>query len=185
MLLFEVWSDRQLPISSGSGVVTINSTLSFELQPQEADDGVGGDEEGVHLLFSTRPLEGDSSGGCGVSHAAVPPIHSVAHTRRVRPTLTTTPTVHFTHLQSVAQRQKQFKPVDSHKVDLSPWQQELRLMGHVVSSATRVTCSDVSLLCLQSKRDILSETKYIELVLVADHQEVSECITATGLLPIN
>lgn len=27
--------------------------------------------------------------------------------------------------------------------------------------------------CLQRKRDILSETKYIELVLVADHQEVS------------
>lgn len=30
----------------------------------------------------------------------------------------------------------------------------------------------------QSKRDILSETKYIELVLVADHQEVSENTTA-------
>lgn len=30
----------------------------------------------------------------------------------------------------------------------------------------------------QSKRDILSETKYIELVLVADHQEVSESTTA-------
>lgn len=26
--------------------------------------------------------------------------------------------------------------------------------------------------CAQIKRDILSETKYIELVLVADHQEV-------------
>lgn len=31
---------------------------------------------------------------------------------------------------------------------------------------------------LQTKRDILSETKYIELVLVADHQEVSERTTA-------
>lgn len=31
----------------------------------------------------------------------------------------------------------------------------------------------------QSKRDILSETKYIELVLVADHQEVSERTIAT------
>lgn len=30
----------------------------------------------------------------------------------------------------------------------------------------------------QRKRDILSETKYIELVLVADHQEVSERTTA-------
>lgn len=86
MLLFKVWSDRQLPASSGSGVVTINSTLSFELQPQEADDGVGGDEEGFHLLFSTRPLEGESSGACGVSHTAVPPIHSATHTHRVRPT---------------------------------------------------------------------------------------------------
>lgn len=34
----------------------------------------------------------------------------------------------------------------------------------------------------QSKRDILSETKYIELVLVADHQEVSERTTAHHLL---
>ncbi|XP_076592836.1 disintegrin and metalloproteinase domain-containing protein 15 isoform X2 [Chaetodon auriga] len=109
------------------GIIAINSTLSFELQPQEADhhhpqhqgeeehggggsggDGSGGsgggegDEEGLHLLFSTSPLEG--AGGCGVSHAAVPPIHSFTHTHRRR-------------------------------------------------------------------RDILSETKYIELVLVADHQE--------------
>ncbi|XP_051255261.1 disintegrin and metalloproteinase domain-containing protein 15 isoform X3 [Dicentrarchus labrax] len=113
------------------GVIAINSTLSFELQPQEDDRHPGGEEEGgagggsggdgsggsggggggrgdeeggVHLLFSTSPLEGDSAGGCGVSHTAVPPIHSTAHTHR-------------------------------------------------------------------KKRDILSETKYIELVLVADHQE--------------
>lgn len=32
------------------------------------------------------------------------------------------------------------------------------------------------LVCLQTKRDILSETKYIELVLVVDHQEVSVCV---------
>ncbi|XP_028435607.1 disintegrin and metalloproteinase domain-containing protein 12 [Perca flavescens] len=106
------------------GIIAINSTLSFELQPQEDEHhrdggggerggdgsgggggGGGGDEErGVHLLFSTSPLEGDSIGGCGVSHTAVPPIHSSTHTHR-------------------------------------------------------------------KKRDILSETKYIELVLVADHQE--------------
>ncbi|XP_041650102.1 disintegrin and metalloproteinase domain-containing protein 15 isoform X3 [Cheilinus undulatus] len=104
------------------GVIAINSTLTFELKPQDDDDhlehhrerggdgsggsggGGGGDEDGVHLLFSTSPLEGDSAGGCGVSHTAVPPIHSSTHTHR-------------------------------------------------------------------SKRDILSETKYIELVLVADHQE--------------
>ncbi|XP_035020013.1 disintegrin and metalloproteinase domain-containing protein 15 isoform X4 [Hippoglossus stenolepis] len=111
------------------GVIAINSTLSFELQPQEDDhhhphqqgeeEGGGGEsggdgsegsgggeggEEGVHLLFSTSPLEGDVAGGCVVSHTALPPIHSFTHTHR-------------------------------------------------------------------KKRDILSETKYIELVLVADHQE--------------
>ncbi|XP_078100607.1 disintegrin and metalloproteinase domain-containing protein 12 isoform X3 [Sander vitreus] len=114
------------------GIIAINSTLSFELQPQEHDHrhrhrlqqrdggggesggdgsrgsgggGGGGDEErGVHLLFSTSPLEGDSIGSCGMSHTAVPPILSSTHTHR-------------------------------------------------------------------RKRDILSETKYIELVLVADHQE--------------
>lgn len=110
------------------GIIAINSTLSFELKPQDDDhhhhhrgeegvrggesggDGSGGsgggaeDEDGVHLLFSTSPLEGDSAGGCGVSHTAVPPIYRSTHTHR-------------------------------------------------------------------RKRDILSETKYIELVLVADHQE--------------
>ncbi|XP_071324860.1 disintegrin and metalloproteinase domain-containing protein 15 isoform X3 [Trachinotus anak] len=116
------------------GVIAINSTLSFELQPQDdghhhqtlhqgeeeggggesggdgsggsggGGGGGGGDEEGVHLLYSTSPLEGGGAGGCGVSHTAVPPIHSSTHTHR-------------------------------------------------------------------RKRDILSETKYIELVLVVDHQE--------------
>ncbi|XP_070690833.1 disintegrin and metalloproteinase domain-containing protein 15 [Pempheris klunzingeri] len=106
------------------GIIAINSTLSFELQPQEDDHdrhpggedrggggsggsggGGGGDEEGgLHLLFSTSSLDGDGPAGCGVSHTAVPPIHSSTHTHRRR-------------------------------------------------------------------RDILSETKYIELVLVADHQE--------------
>ncbi|CAN9514460.1 unnamed protein product [Ophioblennius macclurei] len=114
------------------GVVAINSTLSFELQPQdqqllplqeeggegeEAGGGGGasgggggsggggeggGDKEEVHLLFSTGPLEGDGAGGCGVSHSPAPPVQRVAH---------------------------------------------------------------------RTKRDILSETKYIELVLVVDHQE--------------
>ncbi|CAJ1061249.1 LOW QUALITY PROTEIN: disintegrin and metalloproteinase domain-containing protein 15 [Xyrichtys novacula] len=104
--------------------------MSFELKPQDhsphhqgeeqglgwggGGDGSGGsgggggggpdEDDEVHLLFSTSPLEGDSPGGCGVSHTPVPPIHSSTHTHR--------------------------------------W-----------------------------KRDILSETKYIELVLVADHQE--------------
>ncbi|XP_031697106.1 disintegrin and metalloproteinase domain-containing protein 15-like, partial [Anarrhichthys ocellatus] len=112
------------------GLIAFNSTLSFELQPQEDlhphQQGRGGEEEGdgsggsrggggggagvagggVHLLFSTSPLEGHGAGGCGVSQAAVPPLHSSTHTHRRR-------------------------------------------------------------------RDILSETKYIELVLVVDHQEVS------------
>uniref|UniRef100_A0A3Q4H465 ADAM metallopeptidase domain 15 n=1 Tax=Neolamprologus brichardi TaxID=32507 RepID=A0A3Q4H465_NEOBR len=34
--------------------------------------------------FSTSPLEDDAAGGCGVSHTAVPPIHSSTHTHRVR-----------------------------------------------------------------------------------------------------
>nr|XP_046158393.1 disintegrin and metalloproteinase domain-containing protein 15-like isoform X4 [Oncorhynchus gorbuscha] len=95
------------------GVVAINSTLSFELQPEEDhEEGAeesGGEEEkeeeGMHLLYSTRPLERGSVGGCGVSHTPVPPIH--------------------------------IPPQVPHR----------------------------------SKRDILSETKYIELVLVADHEE--------------
>ncbi|KAM9405602.1 disintegrin and metalloproteinase domain-containing protein 15-like isoform 1-T1 [Salvelinus alpinus] len=94
------------------GVVAINSTLSFELQPEEehedeegAEESGGEEEEGMHLLYSTRPLERGSVGGCGVSHTPVPPIH--------------------------------IPPQVPHR----------------------------------SKRDILSETKYIELVLVADHKE--------------
>ncbi|XP_042279019.1 disintegrin and metalloproteinase domain-containing protein 15 isoform X2 [Thunnus maccoyii] len=112
------------------GIIAINSTLSFELQPQEDEhlplhqqeeeeeeggggesggegsggSGGGGGGGGVHLLYSTSPLESSGGGGCGVSHTAIPPIHSSTHTHR-------------------------------------------------------------------RKRDILSETKYIELVLVADHKE--------------
>lgn len=55
--------------------------------------GGGDEEEGLHLLFSTSPLEGDGAGGCGVSHTAVPPIHSSTHTHRVSP-----PTLnHYSH----------------------------------------------------------------------------------------
>lgn len=36
--------------------------------------------------------------------------------------------------------------------------------------------SDLCWFCLQRRRDILTETKYIELVLVADHQEVRESV---------
>ncbi|CAB1334233.1 unnamed protein product [Coregonus sp. 'balchen'] len=108
------------------GVVAINSTLSFELQPDEdhkdeegAEESGGEEEEGMHLLYSTRPLERASVGGCGVSHTPVPPIH--------------------------------VPPQVPHR----------------------------------SKRDILSETKYIELVLVADHKEfyrpLSVRVALTGL----
>lgn len=61
--------------------MAINSTLSFELQPEEDhedEEGAeesGGEEEGMHLLYSTRPLERGSVGGCGVSHTPVAPIH--------------------------------------------------------------------------------------------------------------
>uniref|UniRef100_H3CL06 ADAM metallopeptidase domain 15 n=1 Tax=Tetraodon nigroviridis TaxID=99883 RepID=H3CL06_TETNG len=82
------------------GVVTVNSTLTIELQP--AGGGAAGAD--LHLVFSTSPSEDSGTRSCGLSRAAVPPIHSSSHTRR-------------------------------------------------------------------SKRDILTETKYIELVLVADHQE--------------
>ncbi|XP_047217575.1 disintegrin and metalloproteinase domain-containing protein 15 isoform X3 [Girardinichthys multiradiatus] len=94
------------------GVLVLNSSLSFELQPedkehlqhQEEDRAGGGEEEDVHLLFSTSPLEGTAAAGCGVSHTSTPPFLNWTHSRR-------------------------------------------------------------------TKRDILSETKYVELVLVADHQE--------------
>ncbi|XP_068426841.1 disintegrin and metalloproteinase domain-containing protein 12 isoform X3 [Clinocottus analis] len=99
------------------GLIAFNATLSFELQPQEEEEGEGGSgsgggggggggEEGVHLLFSTSPLEGDSAAGCGVSQAATP-FHGSNHTDHAH----------------------------------------------------------------RRRRDILSETKYIELVLVVDHQE--------------
>ncbi|XP_075996477.1 disintegrin and metalloproteinase domain-containing protein 12, partial [Genypterus blacodes] len=90
------------------GVIVINSTMTFELQPQGGEEGGDEDEDenedGVHLLFSISHLHGDRGGECGVSHTSVPPLHSSTHT-------------------------------------------------------------------LRRKRDFLSETKYIELVLVVDHQE--------------
>lgn len=124
--------------------------MSFELLPQEEhlhqgeDEGGGGGSsggvaEGLHLLFPSSPLEGDGARSCGVSHAAVPPIHSSTHTHRVRGKL--------------------------------PWC--LSLPDSQSQSFAHVSVS----VCVQSKRDILSETKYIELVLVADHQEVNERIT--------
>ncbi|XP_034021290.1 disintegrin and metalloproteinase domain-containing protein 15 isoform X2 [Thalassophryne amazonica] len=92
------------------GVIIINSTVSFEIQPQVHDHHQGEQEsqategggDGVHLFYSTSPLDG--ARGCGVSHTPVPLIHRSTYAHR-------------------------------------------------------------------RKRDILSETKYIELVLVADHQE--------------
>uniref|UniRef100_A0A1A8H672 A disintegrin and metalloproteinase domain 15 n=1 Tax=Nothobranchius korthausae TaxID=1143690 RepID=A0A1A8H672_9TELE len=104
------------------GVIVLNSSLSFELQPQlqeeeedhrrsspqQEEDSLGGGSGGggdeVHLLFPTVPLEDGAAGGCGVSHSVPPLTYNHTHTQR-------------------------------------------------------------------KKRDILSETKFIELVLVADHQE--------------
>ncbi|XP_066538571.1 disintegrin and metalloproteinase domain-containing protein 15 isoform X2 [Hoplias malabaricus] len=90
------------------GVIFINASLSFELHPDEDDNGAEGsggatEEKGMHLLYSTHHLS-SVSGGCGLSHTFIPPIQII-------------PRIH------------------------------------------------------RSKRDILSETKYIELVLVADHKE--------------
>ncbi|XP_035991466.1 disintegrin and metalloproteinase domain-containing protein 15 isoform X3 [Fundulus heteroclitus] len=85
------------------GIILLNSSLSFELQPQ--DEQRLHHTDAVHLLFSTRPLGGAATAGCGVSHtSAPPPVSNRTHSGR-------------------------------------------------------------------AKRDILSETKYVELVLVADHQE--------------
>ncbi|XP_063054649.1 disintegrin and metalloproteinase domain-containing protein 12 isoform X3 [Engraulis encrasicolus] len=103
------------------GVILINSTLSYELQPEEEEEededwaGSGdhhrsgggapekNQEQGMHLLYSTHQRAA-SAGGCGVSHTPVPPLYAPP-------------------------------PVHRHK------------------------------------RDILTETKYIELVLVADNKE--------------
>ncbi|XP_064201530.1 disintegrin and metalloproteinase domain-containing protein 15-like isoform X2 [Anguilla rostrata] len=95
------------------GVVAINSTLSFELEPEEeegegqeedAEERSGGEkEEGVHVVYSARQLP-SLPGICGVPHQPVPTL-------------------------------------------------------------------DVPLQPHRSKRDVLGETKYIELVLVVDHSE--------------
>ncbi|XP_062848487.1 disintegrin and metalloproteinase domain-containing protein 12 isoform X2 [Trichomycterus rosablanca] len=89
------------------GVIVLNSSLSFELQPDEEDEGPekngGSGEQGMHKFYPTHHLSSES-GGCGVSHTPVPPIQVA-------------PQIH------------------------------------------------------RAKRDILTETKYIELVLVADHKE--------------
>ncbi|XP_077431185.1 disintegrin and metalloproteinase domain-containing protein 12 isoform X2 [Vanacampus margaritifer] len=92
------------------GVVAVNASLSFELQPRELRP-IGGIEEeagggGDHLIFSAAHPPDPAAGGCGSRRGP-------AHTRD-------------------------------------------RNVAHVQH---------------RSKRDVLSETKYIELVLVADHQE--------------
>ncbi|XP_015260420.1 PREDICTED: disintegrin and metalloproteinase domain-containing protein 15-like, partial [Cyprinodon variegatus] len=85
------------------GVLVLNSSLSFELQPQDQNQR-DGEEEDLHLLFAAGPLEGAAAAGCGVSHTSDSPVSNWTHFRR-------------------------------------------------------------------TKRDILAETKYVELVLVVDHQE--------------
>ncbi|XP_053350155.1 disintegrin and metalloproteinase domain-containing protein 12 isoform X1 [Clarias gariepinus] len=89
------------------GVIVINASLSFELQPEEGDEGVkrsgSSEEEELHVLYPTHHLS-SKSGGCGVPHTFIPPIQIIPHMHRI-------------------------------------------------------------------KRDILLETKYIELVLVVDHKE--------------
>lgn len=87
-----------LPFSA-RGIIVINSTLSFELQPldllkgEELEEGSasgsgGGErgekEEGLHLVFSTSPLESKVAGDCGVSHTSVPALHHATHTHAHR-----------------------------------------------------------------------------------------------------
>lgn len=57
------------------GVVVLNNTLSFELQPAEEDEEKEEDEalEKMHELYSSPRLNPES-GGCGVSNTPVPPI---------------------------------------------------------------------------------------------------------------
>ncbi|XP_061649906.1 disintegrin and metalloproteinase domain-containing protein 15 isoform X4 [Phyllopteryx taeniolatus] len=96
------------------GVIAVNASLSFEVQPQELrHNGEGGEASagggeyvGHHLIFSSGPVADEAVRGCGVTHER-------GDTRR--------------HAGAHAQH--------------------------------------------RNKRDLLSETKYIELVLVADHQE--------------
>ncbi|KAJ8273597.1 hypothetical protein GJAV_G00103420 [Gymnothorax javanicus] len=95
------------------GVIVINSTLSFELEPEEEGgrareedakmQSEGTKEEGWHLLYPPRQLWSED-GNCGVSHQPRPVLDA---------------------------------PLKMHR----------------------------------HKRDILNETKYIELVLVVDHSE--------------
>ncbi|XP_060777840.1 disintegrin and metalloproteinase domain-containing protein 12 isoform X2 [Neoarius graeffei] len=90
------------------GVIVINANLSFELQPEEYDEGVrrrgrSEEEKELHTLYPTHQLSSET-GGCGVSHTFIPPIQIIPQIYR-------------------------------------------------------------------TKRDILLETKYIELVLVVDHKE--------------
>ncbi|XP_037836230.1 disintegrin and metalloproteinase domain-containing protein 15 [Kryptolebias marmoratus] len=76
------------------GVVVLNSSLSFELQPpdrrhhhqEEGNSSGGGGDEEEHLLFPSSPLEGAASEGCGVSPTSDPPAYNSSHTHRVRPT---------------------------------------------------------------------------------------------------
>lgn len=90
------------------GVVSLNSTLTLELTPQEQEvknqeTGSGAEEDDeLHLLFSSQPAEGDRRTDCGVTHRDTPTNKTHPHRRR---------------------------------------------------------------------RGVLAETKYIELVLVVDHQE--------------
>ncbi|KAK3551142.1 hypothetical protein QTP70_013907, partial [Hemibagrus guttatus] len=90
------------------GVIVINASWSFELQPEKCDEGIrrsgcSGEEKDLHTLYPTQQ-QSSESGGCGVSHTFIPPIQIIPQTHR-------------------------------------------------------------------TKRDILLETKYIELVLVVDHKE--------------
>lgn len=70
------------------GVIVINASLSFELQPEERDEGVrrrgrSEEEKDLHTLYPTHQLSSESE-GCGVSHTFIPPIQINPQIYRVR-----------------------------------------------------------------------------------------------------
>lgn len=82
-------------------MIVINASLSFELQPEEGDEGVkrsesSEEEKELHVLYPTHHLS-SKSGGCGVPHTFIPPIQIIPHMHRVRAVCVFLPTVVYNH----------------------------------------------------------------------------------------
>ncbi|KAJ8335169.1 hypothetical protein SKAU_G00408080 [Synaphobranchus kaupii] len=143
------------------GVIVINSTLSFELEPEEDEDqeedadewSRGVKEEGVHVLYSARQLW-SQAGNCGVSHQTLPPLD-----------------VPLQPLPPLDVPLQPLPPLDVPLQPLPPLDVPLQPLPPLDVPLKPLPPLDVPLQTHRSKRDILRETKYIELVLVVDHQE--------------